>query len=75
MYALSELQVSWEHPLSSLGFEEQVSKTQKTPLVKKVRVSREMGSISKDVIKAHEKSSSIERETRSSKRNLSLQQE
>jgi len=73
MYALSELQVSWEKLLSSLGFEEHVSKMEKTPPIKQTRVSREMVNTSKDTVKVQEESSPIERETRSRKRNISLQ--
>jgi hypothetical protein len=41
MYALSELQVSWEQLLSSLGFEEQVLKTQKQLLSRKIGFQKE----------------------------------
>jgi TATA-binding protein-associated factor Taf7 len=41
MYALSEVQVSWKQLLSSLGFEEQGSKIQKTTSDKKTRFQQE----------------------------------
>jgi hypothetical protein len=75
MYALSEVQVSWKQRLSSLGFEEQVSKTQKTTPDKKTRISTRKGNTSKSTSKVQEEASPIMRETRSSKRNLALQQE
>jgi hypothetical protein len=61
--------------LSSLGFEEQVSKTQNITLKKKTRVSTRKGSTSKSTTKVQEESFPIMRETRSSKRNLASQQE
>jgi hypothetical protein len=71
MYALSEVQVSWKQLLSSLGFEEHVSKTQKTTPDKKTRVSTRKGITTK----IQEEASPIMRQTRSSKRKLDLQQE
>jgi hypothetical protein len=52
MYSLSEVQVSSKQLLSSLGFEERVSKTQKTTVDKKTRVSTRKGSTSKNTTKS-----------------------
>jgi hypothetical protein len=79
MYALSEVQVSSKQLLSSLGFEERVSKTQKTTLDKKTRVSTRKGitskSTTKSTSKVQEKSPPVARETRSSKRKFILHHE
>jgi hypothetical protein len=75
MYALSEFQVSRKQLLSSLGFEEQVSKIQKTTPDKKTGVLTRKGSTSKSTTKVQEESSPIMIETKSSKRKIALQQE
>jgi hypothetical protein len=72
MYALNEVQVSWKQLLSSLGFEEHGSKTQKTTSDKKNIVSTRKGKTPKSSKKVQE-ASPVARETRSRKRNLVLQ--
>jgi hypothetical protein len=56
MYALREVQVSWEQLLFSLGFAEQGSKTLKTTPDQKTRVSTRKGNTSKSTTKVQEAS-------------------
>jgi hypothetical protein len=75
MQELNKTHLSWEQFLSSLGFEEQEKKTHKITPEKQPKDSKKASISSKKPLTAEIRAPSVTRETRSSKKKLSLQEE